>query len=265
MVRIWVASDLHAEQVRSQDCFNVQPIYDVLVLAGDTHHADQTIGYARRISPNLPIIVVAGNHEHYGRRHSIHRGIEIMREQAVNDRATGLETWFLENEAVILSVAGQHIRFIGATLWMDFALYGNQPQGIADSLIGLADFAEITGNSNGCKITPENVIAWHRQSRKFIEHELKKPFSGPTVVVTHHLPSRRSVSEKYMFSPLSVGFASKCDDLLGLGADLWVHGHTHDSCDYIFGTTRIVCNPHGYMRGGHPENPFFDPNLCITI
>jgi Icc-related predicted phosphoesterase len=28
---------------------------------------------------------------------------------------------------------------------------------------------------------------------------------------------------------------------------LWVHGHTHDSCDYIAGErTRVVCNPKGY-------------------
>ena len=27
---------------------------------------------------------------------------------------------------------------------------------------------------------------------------------------------------------------------------LWTHGHTHDTFDYMIGTTRIVCNPRGY-------------------
>lgn len=29
---------------------------------------------------------------------------------------------------------------------------------------------------------------------------------------------------------------------------LWVCGHTHHPVDVTVGRTRIVCNPHGYMR-----------------
>ncbi len=265
MIRLWVVSDLHAEIVGNRNSFNFQPIHDVLVLAGDTHHADQVIDHARRMSPKSPIIIVAGNHEHYGYRYPVQRGIEIMREQAARDRAKGLETWFLENDTVKLSIGGNLIRFIGATLWVDFGLYGNQALGIADSATGLADFWEITANSRGDRITAANMISWHRRSRKFIGRELAKSFDGVTVVVTHHLPSRRSVSEKYRVSPLSAAFASNCEELLALGADLWVHGHTHDSCDYTFGKTRVVCNPLGYMSGGQPENTIFDLSLCIAL
>jgi len=28
---------------------------------------------------------------------------------------------------------------------------------------------------------------------------------------------------------------------------LWIHGHTHESFDYMVGDTRIVCNPRGYI------------------
>jgi hypothetical protein len=28
---------------------------------------------------------------------------------------------------------------------------------------------------------------------------------------------------------------------------LWTHGHTHESFDYMIGTTRVVCNPRGYI------------------
>jgi hypothetical protein len=30
---------------------------------------------------------------------------------------------------------------------------------------------------------------------------------------------------------------------------LWTHGHTHEDFDYMIGTTRVVCNPRGYV--GH--------------
>jgi hypothetical protein len=29
-------------------------------------------------------------------------------------------------------------------------------------------------------------------------------------------------------------------------ADLWVHGHVHDSFDYRVGRARVVANPRGY-------------------
>lgn len=28
----------------------------------------------------------------------------------------------------------------------------------------------------------------------------------------------------------------------------WTHGHTHDNFDYMVGTTRVVCNPRGYIN-----------------
>ncbi len=42
---------------------------------------------------------------------------------------------------------------------------------------------------------------------------------------------------------------------------LWVHGHTHDSCDYHVGATRVVCNPKGYEY----ENKAFDPELVVRV
>jgi hypothetical protein len=29
---------------------------------------------------------------------------------------------------------------------------------------------------------------------------------------------------------------------------LWTHGHTHEDFDYLIGSTRIVCNPRGYIK-----------------
>jgi hypothetical protein len=63
-----------------------------------------------------------------------------------------------------------------------------------------------------------------------------------------------------------------CSDLSELvansGAALWVHGHTHASCDYFAGQTRVVCNPKGYgpvRTGGEYENPDFDSGLVVEI
>lgn len=91
-----------------------------------------------------------------------------------------------------------------------------------------------------------------------------EPFEGKTVVVTHHLPSMRSVAERYRHELLSACFASNLDHLLGYSA-LWVHGHTHDSFDYAAHGTRVICNPRGYCRAGQPENRQFNPALVVEV
>jgi hypothetical protein len=42
----------------------------------------------------------------------------------------------------------------------------------------------------------------------------------------------------------------------------WFHGHTHESCDYVFGKTRVICNPFGYPRA---TNRAFRANLIVEV
>jgi hypothetical protein len=57
------------------------------------------------------------------------------------------------------------------------------------------------------------------------------------------------------------------DELL-LGAGLWIHGHIHESCNYLVGNrTRVVCNPRGYpmeTAGNESQNPNFNPGLLMS-
>ena len=106
---------------------------------------------------------------------------------------------------------------------------------------------------------------WHAQQIRWLKDQLQEPFPGKTVVVTHHLPSARSVADRYKTDLLSACFASELDHLFGPMA-LWVHGHTHDCFDYDVGGTRVVCNPRGYTHpDASPENPHFNPALVIEV
>jgi len=51
----------------------------------------------------------------------------------------------------------------------------------------------------------------------------------------------------------NLGLRRLRDDLSGLmpGADLWFHGHVHDSVDYTVGRCRVVANPRGYPLNRH--------------
>ena len=74
------------------------------------------------------------------------------------------------------------------------------------------------------------------------------------VVVTHHLPSQRSVAPRLEGSQLNAFFVCDCERIIEEGGPgFWIHGHTHTVCDYQLGETRVprvLCNPFGYRGEG---------------
>lgn len=127
----------------------------------------------------------------------------------------------------------------------------------------MRDF-QVIRNADGSTYTPQDSIELFHEQYAWLDAALDDPFDGPTVVITHHAPSMRSVHPRFAESLVSAGFVSDCTSLLGR-ADLWIHGHTHDSFDYTVYGTRVLCNPRGYCRDGVNENPAFDPDLCVQV
>jgi Icc-related predicted phosphoesterase len=101
---------------------------------------------------------------------------------------------------------------------------------------------------------------------RWLDGKLAEPFAGPTVVITHHAPSPKSIHPRFEDSLLNACFVSDVERLIaGSRARLWIHGHTHDSFDYVLNGTRVVCNPRGYAKDGISENPRFDANFLVEI
>ncbi len=121
--------------------------------------------------------------------------------------------------------------------------------------------------AGGEAFTPRHALARHQADLAFIEAELAKPFAGPTVVVTHHVPHPGSVAGRFANDALTPAFVSDLSEVIDRYAPaLWIHGHTHDSFDYRVGGTRIVCKPKGYgpMRPGRRiENVAFDVGMVV--
>lgn len=258
-MKLWVFSDLHLEFEDRRPPIVNMPDADVCVVAGDVlHNPVASLDYLSvEIAPAMPVVFVAGNHEFYGG--SIDR-VEVGRRFAEEARRTWQQDlYLLENDLAI--VGG--LRFVGATLWTDFALYGHRDVAWAmRAFEGLLTDAKAIKWRDGGEFTASRAMELHEASRDFISQALWIPFDGPTVVVTHHAPHPRSVHQKYEGSVLNASFASDLSDVIQLGRPaLWVHGHVHDSFDYGVGETRIVCNPKGY----HAENAAFDPRLVVEI
>lgn len=263
MTKIWIMSDLHKEIYTENEPFDM-PEADALVIAGDFHNSILAVDCADSMFKDIAIFMVAGNHEHYRVGKTLEESIAFMQQACVEYGPPDCyyPMSFLENKTEnILDLGGSGpIRFIGSTLWTDYNLYGTPK---TSSLIAenyMNDFSVIKG------LTVEHLKDVHSKSYEYIKMELQKPFDGKTVVITHHLPSKKSIDAKYIGDRLNPAFASNADELLELGADLWVHGHTHTSCNYKVGKTRVVCNPRGYrFKNGSYENPNFNPQLVIEI
>lgn len=251
-MKIHILSDLHIEY-SAYEPRSVET--DVIVLAGDICPGIGGIAWARQAWPDKEIIFIPGNHEYY------HAEIGTENEQ-IEAAAKVYGVHLLNRDEAIIG----GVRFLGATLWTDFLLFGEEerPYAYAAALNGLRDFRVIDFGTE--KFTPQDSAVFNATDVAWLESKLKQEaFDGSTVVVTHHLPSACSVAERFRTVLLSACFASNLDHLLG-HSKLWVHGHTHDSFDYELNGTRVVCNPRGYCKPGNPpENPQFNPGLVVEV
>ncbi|MHA6642728.1 metallophosphoesterase [Mesorhizobium sp. A623] len=255
-MKLWILSDLHLEY--DEHFVPAIPNADVCIAAGDiTQGCANAIHWLNdHVAHAMPVIFVAGNHEFY--RDSIFEGIEWGRTAA----EACPRVHFLENDVVEIN----GVRFLGCTLWTDFALHGRDDKAIAWAV---ANFEGLLNDSKviSWRMLPayeafnaKRALEIHERSRRFLEHELA--FDGQTVVVTHHGPHPKSVHERYAGSALNPSFVSGLSGLIESGKpDLWVHGHVHDGHDYTVGSTRIICNPRGYGN----ENPQFNPYLVVAV
>ena len=289
-MKLLVLSDLHVEFAPFEPDAEATEAADVIVLAGDIHKGVQGMAWARKTFPNHDIIYVAGNHEFYGQHWDL-----LVVELRVAALMTGIH--FLENSSI--SFGG--VRFLGATLWTDFEFFGSTTRSkmmrdaegrmndyqrimaspLAVKLKGLAgEVVAKAGTSIGYikrrqALSPTHTVLRHRESLAWLQAELEQENLGThkkTVVVTHHYPSKHSTAARYTNDPLTAAFGSKLSLDLLTRTDLWIHGHTHDSCDYRLGNSkmsvRVVCNPRGYPMGWQKndfENPDFNPGLLIDI
>ena len=100
--------------------------------------------------------------------------------------------------------------------------------------------------------SPEDAVVDHKAMLAFLGETLKdNPPWRAVVVVGHHAPSKQSTHPRYANETLmNGGYSSDLSEFILDHPEikLWTHGHTHEDFDYMIGSTRIVCNPRGYIN-----------------
>lgn len=255
MARLWVFSDFQLSNRPSRDVplFRTMdlPEADVAVVAGDMFPAlRRSIEVLAPLADRMPVVYVPGNRDFYTgtMEGNLEQALEIARNTGVN---------LLQNDQC--RIAG--VRFLGTTLWTDYALLGEVEGSMSHASNHVSDHMAIT--TSGRPFSPSDALEEHAKARSFLERALAVPHDGPTVVVSHHAPHPLSRAPRFAHDPNSAAFVSDLGSLMkGVNApDLWVHGAVHDSFDYVVGNTRVLSNPLGYPG----ENPHFQANMVVEV
>ena len=206
-LRLHILSDLHIER---DPHFRPPPVAaDILVLAGDIRSGSG--GLAAFAGHPTPVIYVPGNHEYYDSDYKTMRPHLRVAAAHYGVHLLDSDEW----------VTGG-VRFLGATLWTDFRLYGEErlPTAIAHALRRVVDFRTI--QIDGRPLVPQDTIAFNADALRWLGERLDAPISGPTVVVTHHAPHPLSVHTRWQDNPVNLAFVSDFSRLMGKAA-LWIH------------------------------------------
>jgi Icc-related predicted phosphoesterase len=271
-MRCHYLSDLHLE---SQSFRWQLPEGDVLIVAGDLGHArcldpSRTDKYCveqrGRINKFMEdavrnfdhVLLIAGNHDHYDG--VFEDTVDLMRRHLPG-------VTVLENSGVVID----GMRFFGSTLWSDFEGRSDTSMNGVRRRMGEYFFVKTRGrDADGretlTKFRPEDALrAFDISLRSMWEYLSEQP-TIPTVVITHHAPSRQGINPRFAGNGLDGAYVSDLDGMIaGLGCvPYWVHGHTHIRRRYRIGETVMLANCRGFDEKD-PSARGFSPSAHFDV
>lgn len=273
--------------------------FPILVAAGDIGEGNMGVEWLKKF--DCEIIYVTGNHEYW--LHDIMTVDKNIEKYIYDNNLTNIH--FLNNKSIVIN----GMRFIGGTLWTSLGAFfpwidRNQ---IIKYFGAMGDFKKIQAknwytsentskiikflSANGVEenkindlienkyFNPLIEIEKHNETVEYFIQELSEQFDGPTIVVSHHMPSYESWmkkfgvsndytkgewvnNEKYLLESAKGNvppskdivmlsfYANDLKDLMygELAPVYWLHGHLHLGIDDMIGRTKIVSSPVGYFK-----------------
>jgi Icc-related predicted phosphoesterase len=285
-MKLYLGSDLHIEfgplEVHNNDNADVLILSGDIVVASALANYDSTgiieaskkgktfLDFFQQCSSKFKdVIYVMGNHEHYDGDYANTADIlkKVLKEYG--------NIHLLDREVKTIG----DVTFIGGTLWTDmnkeddYTLYHiqrsmNDFQIVKNSKRARTQRVPIyKRDENGVLLAsmevdhyefkeypstfcPQDAVVEHKEMLQYISTVVEGNHDKKYVVVGHHAPSKLSTKPNYKHDTLmNGGYSSDLSEFIldRPQIKLWTHGHTHDNFDYMIGTTRVVCNPRGYI------------------
>ena len=282
-MKIKLVSDLHLEfsDINIKNDQN----YDVLILGGDIciaqdlddfpeqnvrtaamlemlssrqEKAQRFRDFFKRCSFQFPhVIYIMGNHEFYHGK--FYAAVDYMRDEC----AKYPNVYMLEQDMKIIN----DVVFVGGTLWTD--MNRRDPLTMHAVKDMMNDFRIVRNDQREyAAMSTLDVAIRHDKTLGYIKLIVQEHKDKKCVVVGHHAPSFKSVSEQYASQTLmNGGYASDLSEFIMDHPQivLWTHGHMHQPFDYVIGETRVVCNPRGYENDGYSEQSGWNPDILLEI
>jgi predicted phosphodiesterase len=243
-LKLHIMSDLHLEFHGDDGEEFVKRLnpegVDALVLAGDIvslrfyHEAE--VRLKQFCDKYKHVFYVPGNHEYY--RCFPEASAKLLKALPLN-----IPNLYILEPGNVKVLDGQ--RFIGGTMW-----FRNDADNIKYQSL-LNDFYQI-----------KKFVPWVYEQNALFCGWIGKSCQPGDIVISHHMPSPKSVHPRWVGSALNRFFL--CDMELYIQSKkpkLWIHGHTHDPFDYSLEGCRVVCNPLGYPG----ENVHFDDRKIVEV
>lgn len=245
-MKIAVGSDVHLENWK--EALPALPDEaDILIMAGDlTSLGDGATRLRERYDTDKPIFYVPGNHEYYG--------------SVYQDRLAQIETDCDVNKINFVGPGRSYdidgVKIVGATLWTDYKLNGDEVAGMISAGVGMSDhytigFREDDGNK---WFLPRHALELHEEHLNWLLTACAQDYNPRTIIITHHLPTRACIHPRWERSSLNPAFASEVlhrfQDFMPA---LWVYGHSHDEMDLTIGGTRLLSNQLGYKGENYAD------------
>jgi Icc-related predicted phosphoesterase len=274
-MKIALASDIHLEfgDINLQNTENA----DVLILSGDIcvasdlgkpdphgflegSRSNRIVDFFKRCSFQFPhVVYIMGNHEHY--HGDFTKSASIIKSMLESNLLSNV--YLLDRETKVID----DVTFIGGTLWTDmnkedsltlyhiskmmndFRIVKNSNREISFKTYDAnGDFTGFSSRTS--KFSPEDALEDHKKMLEYIRIMIEGK-NEKFVVVGHHAPSKTSTKPQYQNDTLmNGGYSSDLSEFIldHPQIKVWTHGHTHDKFDYMIGTTRVICNPRGYIN-----------------
>ena len=252
---IMIAQDLHDHIAADFNPYSAGSFTD---LTRKQERVQRFRDFFKRCSFQFPhVIYIMGNHEFYHGK--FYAAIDYMREEC----AKYPNVYMLEQDMKIID----DVVFVGGTLWTDMNDRDPLTMNAIKDLMN--DFRIVRNDKREfAKMSALDVAIRHDKTLGYIKLIVQEHKDKRCVVVGHHAPSFKSVSEQYASQTLmNGGYASDLSEFImdHPQIKLWTHGHMHQPCDYVIGETRVVCNQRGYESDGYSENSGWNPNIVLEV
>lgn len=249
----------------------LQENVDALIVAGDLSDTfgeslQDALAYLTRYVPADRIYIVPGNHDYYSGR--------LDNENRLRALVHASGSCFAQKT----ELRHRSDRFLCATLWTDFDLLRDQEAAKNFARRCMHDFDMISIEAPGhvlldpdqvlrrriVPVTPEDIIAVHREHRAWLEERLATPHfagNGRTFVVTHHGPHASAAGP---IDGLTPAFHSDLTAVIERSdIDTWFFGHSHRRLSSVVAGTRIQNISIGYPDEDHGDDEDDLAEVCF--